>query len=64
MTENTGDPITVTACGSEIKDPKQYPSALHRGETVYFCTRACLNAFKLDPDPFMAGDIEHPSEDD
>lgn len=49
-----------TACGGKLKDPTSYPSALYRGERIYFCTRACLRAFEQDPDPFMAGEIEHP----
>ena len=36
---------------------------MYRGERIYFCTRACLRAFERDPDPFMAGEIEHPEED-
>jgi YHS domain-containing protein len=50
-----------TACGGKIKDPSKYPSAVHRGEKVFFCTQACLDAFLLDPDPFMAGEDEHPA---
>ena len=50
-----------TACGGKLKDPTKYPSAEYRGERVYFCTQACLEAFLLNPEPFMAGEIEHPS---
>jgi len=63
MTEDTENLVPTTACGSEIKATQEYPSASYRGEIVYFCTRACLKAFRLDPDPFMAGEIEHPSEE-
>lgn len=63
MTEDNQKLVRATACGSEIRDHEQYPSAMYHGETVYFCTQACLKAFNLDPDPFMAGEIEHPSED-
>ncbi len=35
--------------------------AEYRGERIYFCTQACLDVFLLDPDPFMAGEIEHPT---
>ena len=55
---------SVTACGGRINDTSRYPSALYRGERVYFCTRACLRAFEADPDPFMADEIEHPREED
>ncbi len=55
---------TRTVCGGKISDPDRYPRALYRGQRVYFCTRACLQAFALDPDRFMAGEIEHPIEDE
>jgi len=51
-----------TACGGKITDPQRYPSAVFRGERVYFCTPACLRAFESDPERFMAGEIEHPEE--
>ena len=54
----------VTACGGRIHDPSRYPGAIYRGQVVYFCTRACLRAFEADPDRFMAGEIEHPAEED
>lgn len=56
--------ILKTACGGVIKDPDRYPSAMYRGERVYFCTQACLRAFLLDPDRFMAGEIEHPQDEE
>ena len=55
------EPKYVTACGGKIKDPSKYPSAEYRGERVFFCTQACLGAFLLNPDPFMAGEVEHPA---
>ncbi|MFN8386352.1 MAG: hypothetical protein U0V48_02520 [Anaerolineales bacterium] len=54
-------PEYKTVCGGTITDPAKYPSAEYRGETVYFCTLACLRVFKEDPDAFMSGEIEHPS---
>jgi YHS domain-containing protein len=53
-----------TVCGGKIKDPRNYPSAVYRGEPVYFCTRACLRAFESDPERFMAGEIEHPLDEE
>ncbi|RIK32533.1 MAG: hypothetical protein DCC56_01615 [Anaerolineae bacterium] len=53
-----------TACAGTLKDPSGYPKAEYRGETVYFCTRACVRVFNEDPNVFMAGEVEHPSEDD
>jgi YHS domain-containing protein len=65
MEEKTQPPyIAKTACGGKLKDTKDFPSAIYRGERVYFCTLACLRVFEQDPDPFMAGEIEHPKEDD
>lgn len=53
-----------TVCGGKIEDPQNYPSAVYRGRPVYFCTRACLRAFELDPERFMAGEIEHPLDEE
>lgn len=53
-----------TACGGTLKDPNQYPSAEYQGERIYFCTRACLRVFLESPDAFMAGEVEHPLEED
>jgi len=35
---------------------------MYHGEEIYFCTQACLEVFLLNPEPFMAGEIEHPLE--
>ncbi|MBI3739972.1 MAG: hypothetical protein HY258_13075 [Chloroflexi bacterium] len=65
MEEETEQTYTAkTACGGGLKDTTGKPSAIYRGQRVYFCTRACLRVFEQDPDPFMAGEIEHPLEDD
>lgn len=55
------EPKFITACGGKIKDPSKYPSAEYCGERIYFCTQTCLDVFLLNPDPFMAGNIEHPA---
>lgn len=57
-------PEYKTACGGKLKDPENYPSALYQGERIYFCTHACLRVFEQDPAPFMAGEVEHPLEED
>ncbi len=57
-------PDFQTACGGKIKDPAKYPSAEYRGERVYFCTKACLRVFEQNPDAFMAGEVEHPLDDE
>ncbi len=53
-------PQAETACGGKLKNPEKYPSAVHRGKTIYFCTEACRRAYEQDPDKFIAGEIEHP----
>jgi YHS domain-containing protein len=53
-----------TACGGELGNPENFLSAVHHGEKVYFCMQACLRVFQQDPDPFMAGEIEHPIVED
>lgn len=49
-----------TACGGTLPNTTGYPSAVYRGERIYFCTEACLRAFEQRPDAFIAGKIEHP----
>jgi YHS domain-containing protein len=56
--------IAKTACGGKLKDTTGFPSAIYRGERFYFCTLACFRVFEQDPDPFMAGEIEHPMDDE
>ncbi|MBI5839808.1 MAG: hypothetical protein HZB19_06875 [Chloroflexi bacterium] len=64
MTEAAATPLPEykTACGGKLTAPTNYPSAMYRGERVYFCTRACLRVFEQDPDLFMTGEIEHPED--
>ncbi len=54
----------LTACGGEINNPQDYPSAVFQGRQVYFCNKACLRAFEQDPERFMAGEIDHPIEEE
>lgn len=53
-----------SACGGVLNAPSKYPSAEFNGELVYFCTNACLRAFLSAPEKFMAGEVEHPLEDE
>ena len=66
MTQTTPTQPTEykTACGGSLKNPTNYHSAIYRSERVYFCTHACLRVFEQDPDLFMAGEVEHPIEED
>ncbi len=65
MSQNsdTNKPTYRVACGGTTQDLEKHPSAMYRGERIAFCTLACLKAFESDPDRFMAGEVEHPSED-
>jgi YHS domain-containing protein len=53
----------VTVCGGSIEDPELFPSAVFKGERLYFCTPACRCAFESDPERFMAGEIEHSQDE-
>lgn len=57
-------PTIKSACGGTLKDPSRYPSAMFNGERVYFCANACLKAFLSAPEAFMAGEVEHPLDED
>lgn len=57
-------PIVKTVCGGALAEPEKYPRAAYRGEIIYFCTLGCLRAFEKAPEAFMAGEIEHPLDDD
>ena len=65
MTDLTQEPQEIkSACGGILKDPSRYPSAMFNGERVYFCANACLKAFLSAPEAFMAGEVEHPLDED
>lgn len=63
MTKHENDPVK-TVCGGTLIYPEKYPSAKYQGEQIYFCTNACLRVFKLDPEKFLAGEVEHPIHED
>lgn len=56
--------IAKTACGGKLTAITGYPSAVYRGEPIYFCTDACLRVFGENPEAFMAGEIVHPLDED
>ena len=58
--ESQQSPPAKTACGGLLDHPEKLLSTMYRGERVYFCTMACLQMFEQNPDPFRAGEIEHP----
>jgi YHS domain-containing protein len=56
-------PLPRTACNGTLKDTTGYPSVVYRGETLYFCLRACQRVFETDPERFLAGELPHPAEE-
>ena len=64
QTNVSNKPVYRVACGGTTQDLENHFSAVYRGERIAFCTLACLKAFESDPDRFMAGEIEHPEEND
>jgi len=62
--EQTPEPIIKSVCGGILTEPEKYPSAEYHGKRVYFCTHACLRVFEKDPDAFINGEVEHPTQDD
>ncbi|MBL8049608.1 MAG: YHS domain-containing protein [Anaerolineales bacterium] len=62
--DNLQKPLAKTVCGGKIKDTAGFPSAIYEGEQIYFCTRACLRVFEENPNAFIAGEIEHPLDDE
>ena len=61
--EKPQEPIAKTVCGGKIKNTADFPSAIYEGEQIYFCTRACLRVFEENPEPFIAGEIDHPLDE-
>jgi YHS domain-containing protein len=53
-----------TVCGGRLEDLKLFPSAVFEGEQLFFCTTTCLRAFESDPERFLAGEIEHPLDEE
>ena len=51
-------------CGGKLPPEAEYPSAEHNGQTYYFCLRACRRVFWEDPEAFLAGQVEHPKDED
>ena len=64
MEEDKNTDRAKTACGGTLKDTKGYPSAMYRGECIYFCTLACFHAYEQEPDRFMNGEIAHPQTEE
>jgi len=45
--------LPQAVCGRNITaDTIWYPHSKYQGQTVYFCTESCLEAFNADPEHF------------
>jgi Cu+-exporting ATPase len=44
---------TDPVCGMEVHETTAPASAEYEGETYYFCSQTCLEAFQEDPDKFV-----------
>jgi Cu+-exporting ATPase len=51
----TSSMATDPVCGMQVVPEKAAGSAEHDGKTYYFCCRHCLDAFRADPERFLAG---------
>jgi YHS domain-containing protein len=48
-----GWPLPVDpVCGMEVDDSTPF-KAMYRGKVYYFCSEACLRAFKRDPEKYL-----------
>jgi len=54
----------LTVCGGHLAPDAPAIEAEHNGRTYIFCTHGCLRAFWSNPEDFLAGKIEHPTDDD
>ncbi len=46
------DPV----CGMEVRPEDAAGAWEHGGATYYFCSRSCLERFKVDPESFLSMD--------
>ncbi len=61
QTSLDSNPSFETLCRRLITgDPVYHPQAEYRGQTIYFCTEACLHAFQDDPERFL--EVHRPEE--
>jgi YHS domain-containing protein len=63
VSDSTIEPAK-TACGGKLRRTEGFPSTTYRGEQIYFCSQAWFRVLEQLPDDFMAGNIEHPLEQD
>jgi len=48
-----------TVCGGMIRNPEDHPTAVYRGEKIYFCADSCLKAFEQDPEGYIESTQDH-----
>jgi YHS domain-containing protein len=53
----------LTVCGREMTTaPENYYAAEYQGQTIYFCTSFCLDAFNADPERFYLAHSKNKSK--
>ena len=57
-------PERITVCGGALASDAVAIEAEYNGRVHYFCTRGCLRTFWTNPEAFLAGQIEHPTDDE
>jgi Cu+-exporting ATPase len=48
--------MTDPVCGMDVQPESAAGAWEHEGETYYFCSRGCLERFKVDPTRFLSLD--------
>jgi YHS domain-containing protein len=51
--EDTMAIVTDPVCGMQIEPDDAAGTAEYQGQTYYFCSRACLDAFDADPSAYV-----------
>jgi Cu+-exporting ATPase len=58
-TSDTTAPTKDPVCGMTVEPQHAAASAAHAGETFYFCSTTCHDAFVADPNRYVATHDRH-----
>jgi Cu+-exporting ATPase len=53
---------TDPVCGMTVEPATAAGSLTHGGHTYYFCSRGCLEKFRVDPARYVGGSHDHPAQ--
>ena len=56
MGDEEEPPMKDPVCGMDVRPETASAAWEHAGETYYFCSVGCMEAFRLDPDRYLAMD--------